>query len=853
MILRKCFIFLALYIVASFNIKAQLTDTTQVMDYSSSKQYTIDTIIVIGTQTMDANILASFSGYVPGAKINMPGDDILKMIKKYWDYGLFEDVKITSVLKPDNHVDLKIYLKERPRLSRFNITGVKKGDIEDLKEKLKLRAGSQVNENIINNSVNIIKKFYIEKGYFNALVKVDQQSDTSLGVNRVKLTFDITKGKRVKIKDIVFTGNDALSASKLRKNMKKTRRRDWKFWNSSKYIENDYKEDKTALIDLYNEKGFRDAKILSDSIKVVSPKRILIYINLYEGKKYYVRNITWIGNTKYPSEYLSGILGIRKGDVFDQKLFDKRISTDEDAVSSVYLDNGYLFFSCEPTEIKIDNDSIDFEMRIFEGKQATINNILIAGNSKTNEHVARREIRTIPGELFSKSDIIRSVRELANLGHFEPEKIEPVPIPNPSNGTVDIKYNLTERANDQLEISGGYGMNMFIGTVGIRFNNFSIRNFFKWSEWRPVPSGDGQSLSLRFQSNGTYYQTLNMSFSDPWFGGKKPNAFSLSMFYSKQTEGSGYGYTFTSSNYMTILGGSVGLGKRLKWPDDYFTLHNEVSYEAYILHNYNSLFRDGKSKYGTMNNLSFATTLSRNSVDQLIYPRSGSAFSIRCQFTLPYSLLTNKKYDDEMPQIDRYKWVEYHKWSFKAETYNTLVGNLVLATKAQFGFLGRYKTEVGFSPFDRYSMGGSGMNYSYYGTNEYIALRGYPDASVTPYVDKNGNPVDPTKTGSVVNGESSGIQQKGNIYDKFSLELRYPVTLKEQAAIYGLVFADAGNAWYDFTNSDPLNLKRSAGFGVRVFLPMFGMLGFDFGYRLDDVPYYGKHAWETHFILGQNF
>ena len=463
----------------------------------------------------------------------MPGDDISKLIRKYWDHGLFEDVKISATKLHGDHVIVNIYLKERPRLSKLTIEGVKKSDKDDLKEKLNLRIGNQVTENMLNDAVTIIKKFYIEKGFFNINIDITQKHDTSQA-NRVDLTIHINKNNRVKIADIHFTGNNNIPEDRLRRAMKKTKRRDWKFWNSSKFIEAEYKEDKEKLIELYNEHGFRDAKILSDSISVLNKKRIIIYINLYEGKKYYFRNISWVGNTKYASEFLSAVLSIKKGEIFNQKILDKRLQSDDDAVSSLYLDNGYLFFSVTPTEVAIDNDSIDFEMRIFEGRQATINNIIITGNTKTNEHVVRREVRTLPGELFSKADIIRTVRELATLGHFEPEKIEPVPLPNPANSTVDIEYKLVEKANDQLEVSGGWGGYYgFIGTVGVRFSNFSYRNFFKWNEWRPVPSGDGQTLSLRIQSNGSYYRSYNGTFADPWFGGKKPiSLFNFRLFYA---------------------------------------------------------------------------------------------------------------------------------------------------------------------------------------------------------------------------------------------------------------------------------------------------------------------------------
>jgi outer membrane protein insertion porin family len=829
----------------------------------------------------------------------MPGDDISKLIRKYWEHGLFEDVKISATKLPGDHVIINIFLKERPRLSKLTIEGVNKSDKDDLKEKLNLRIGNQVTENMLNDAVTIIKKFYIEKGFFNITIDLTQKHDTSQA-NRVDLTIHINKNKRVKIENIIFSGNKEIPEKRLRRALNKTKRRDWKFWNSSKFIEAEYKADKEKLIDLYNEKGYRDAKIISDSIVKVYPhgkwfinsdwdldykteikltpdtiikihkkrklyfknlffgikttsdtsiiiepkKRINIYINLKEGRKYYFRNITWVGNTKYASELLSAVLSIKKGETFNQKILDKRLQSDDDAVSSLYLDNGYLFFSVTPTEVAVDNDSIDFEMRIYEGRQATINNVIITGNTKTNEHVVRREIRTLPGELFSKSDIIRTVRELATLGHFEPEKIEPVPLPNPANATVDIEYKLVEKANDQLEVSGGWGGYYgFIGTVGVRFSNFSYSNFFKWKEWRPVPSGDGQTLSLRLQSNGSYYRSYNATFADPWFGGKKPISLSVSGYFTHISNNTSLGGVLTTSNYyMNIIGASVNLGRRLKWPDDNFSLQNEVGYERYNLYNYAII--PGLSN-GEMNNISFTTTFLRYSLDQPIYPRTGSSFSIKLQLTPPYSLLNGRNYET-MSLADRYKWLEYHKWVFKSETYTSLIGNLVLMSRANFGFIGMYNNKVGYSPIGKFRVGGSGLNTYAIASVEIVALRGYEDGSITPNVDQNNN---------IIKAYSSS-PNGGNLYDRFTAEMRYPVTLKESATIFGLVFAEAGNSWNKFESFNPFDIKRSVGFGIRVFLPMFGLLGFDMGYGFDNVyksDGYGKSGWQPHFTMGQQF
>lgn len=827
-------------------------------NYSKPQEFTIDTVTISGVQFLDKNVLANMAGFTIGSKIMMPSDDFSKTIKKFWEHGLFEDIKVTTTIIHENHIIIDLYLKERPRIGKFIIEGVSKSDKEDLREKLNIKVGSQVTENVLNDAKTIIKKFYLEKGFFNISVDIKQDADTSFG-NRVNLTLKIAKNKRVKIQEIYFVGNKDIPDSKLRKSMKKTKRRDWKFWNSSKFIEAQYKEDKEKLIEYYNEKGYRDAKIILDTVHLLNNKRIALYINLYEGQKYYFRKLAWVGNTKYSSEFLSTVLGIKKGDVFDQKVLDKRLQSDDDAVSSLYLDNGYLFFSVSPVEVQVDRDSIDFEMRIYEGRQATINNILISGNTKTNEHVVRRELRTLPGELFSKSDIIRTVRELATLGHFEPEKIEPVPLPNPANSTVDIEYKLIERANDQLEVSGGWGGYYgFIGTVGIKFSNFSYRNFFNWKEWRPVPSGDGQTLSLRIQSNGTYYRSFNATFADPWFGGKKPNSLTITGYLNRITYPGNTIYQ-TADQRMNTIGFASGLGRRLRWPDDYFTILNEFNFERYDLKNYR--LPGTTMTDGSMNNINFSTTFSRNSLDQLIYPRTGSSFSLRIQFTPPFSLFKANNFwklsdveklnltDAEVTKLEdtkKYKWVEYHKWVFKAENYMSLIGNLVLMTRANFGILGKFNKDLDYSPVEKFEVGGSGLsNYSFYNV-DIVALRGYEDRMVTPTV------VD----GKAVNYFSS-YYLNGNLYNKFSAELRYPVTLKEQATIFGLVFMEAGNCWYSSKQFNPFDVKRSAGFGVRVFLPMFGLLGFDLGYGFDKVfdanGIYSKSGWQPHFTMGQQF
>jgi outer membrane protein insertion porin family len=610
----------------------------------------------------------------------------------------------------------------------------------------------------------------------------------------------------------------------------------------------------------------------------LNKKRIGLEVNIEEGIKYYIRDIAWIGNTKHPSGALARVLGMNKGDLYDQAKINERLFSDEDAITSLYMDEGFLFFSIDPVEVNIDGDSIDLEMRISEGDPATINKILIKGNTKTNEHVIRRELRTVPGELFSKTDIMRSVRELAAMGHFNPENIVPNPLPNLADGTVDIEYSLEERSNDQLEVSGGWGGYGFVGTIGLRFSNFSARKILDLKAWRPVPTGDGQTLSVRAQSNGRYYQAYNLSFVEPWFGGKKPNSFSTSFYYTITKPYRGFGDAKSSSSFK-VLGTSVGLGRRLSWPDDYFVLYNELEYQRYNLQDYhaNFIISDGYS-----NVFNIGTTLSRSSQDQMIYPRRGSAFSLGLKITPPYSLFRPDKfwelsnaekqavYDDMANQYPglteeqlleytsseiadqensvKYEFIEYHKWTFNSAWYTTLIGNFVMAAKAEFGYLGFFDPDIGPSPFEKFDVGGSGMmGYNLYGT-DIIALRGYRDGSLTP------------QSVVVRNGQNVLIDD-GNVYVKYTLELRFPFTLNPSATIFGLVFLEGGNAWSKIQDFNPFGIKRSAGVGIRAFLPMFGMLGVDYGYGFDlpnsqidsDDIRKGYHGGEFHFVMGQQF
>lgn len=851
--MRKAIFFV--FIIITFNLSAQDTiPVTDYVDYNDQREYTIADIQIKGLKYLQPAVLINLSGLKVGNKVTIPGDDISNAIEKYWQHGLFSDVKIMINRIEEDKVYLDIFLMERPRLSKLNIHGVNKSETSDLKEQIQLKPGSQVTDNVINNTKIVIEKHFVKKGFYNTEVKIVPKDDTA-ALNKVVLDVYIEKNHKVKIADVVFEGNELILDKRLARVMKKTKKKNLNFFKSSKFIETDFKEDKDKLVAFYNEKGFRDAQILNTELVKVNDKRIALKIELQEGPKYHIRSLRWVGNTKYPTEYLDRILGMKKGDVYDQKLLDERLRIDEDAITSLYMDNGYLFFSVDPIEINVENDSVDLEMRVFEGKQATINQIIIKGNTKTNEHVVRRELYTRPGELFSKSDIIRSVRELATLGHFDPEKISPNPIPNPDNGTVDLEYQLEERANDQLEVSGGWGGFGFVGTIGVKFSNFAAKNMFNPKAWRPVPTGDGQTLSIRAQSNGRYYQGYNLSFVEPWFGGKKPNSFSVSLFHTGMKN---YDYYNTSDRdgFFRIYGGSVGLGRRLKWPDDYFTLYNEVGYQQYHLNKWEN--RGFFLTNGNATTFTFKTSLSRSSQDQMIYPRKGSVFSLTLQVTPPYSLFRKDNFwelssEEKSGMTEagiageevkrKFNFIEYHKWSFKSAWYTSLVGNLVLATKAEFGLLGYYNKDIGHAPFEKFAVGGSGMYYSnYYYGNDIVALRGYDEGTLTP-------------KSQIIN--SSGNYESidnGNIYTKYTLELRYPFTMSQSATIYGLVFLEGGSAWSNFNEFNPFSIKRSAGVGLRAFLPMFGLLGVDWGYGFD--PAWGKtqkHGSQFHFMMGQQF
>ncbi|MBE9466845.1 MAG: outer membrane protein assembly factor BamA [Bacteroidetes bacterium] len=821
-------IFVIVLLTLTLNLFSQeaINSKLSSIDYANPIKYELGGITISGVKYLDHNALIHLSGLKIGEVLAVPGDKTTGAIKKLWKQGLFSDIKISVTKIIADKIFLDIYLKERPRLSKFSFAGVKKGEASDLRDEIKLIRGSQVTDNVINNAINSIKKFYINKGFLNIQVDISQKEDTLMG-NSVILKINVDKKNKVKIHNITFDGNNVLPSIKIKRAMKETKVKKWyRLFKVSKFISSNYEEDKNKIIAKYNEKGYRDAKIITDTVYPYDDKTIQVKIKIEEGEKYYFRNISWIGNTKYNSEFLDRVLGIKYGDIYDESVLNKKLFVEDNAVSSLYLDNGYLFFQVTPVEVMVENDSIDLELRIFEGKQARINKVIVTGNTRTRDHVVRREIRTKPGQLFSRADIIRTNRELATLGYFDPEKLDVRPVPNPANGTVDIEYVVEEKASDQIELSGGWGGGMVIGTLGLTFNNFSARNIFNAKAYRPLPSGDGQQLSIRAQTNGTFYQAYSMSFVEPWLGGKKPNSLSVSIYHTIRTLGN---YLYQTDQRMKVSGLSLGLGRRLKWPDDFFVLSNSLSYQRYDLHNYDYYIFSN----GTSNNISLSTSFSRNSVDQPIYPRKGSLFSFSLQLTPPYSLFSDKDYSN-LSTGEKYNWIEYHKWKFKSAWYTTLVEKLVLYTNAEIGYLGYYNKTIGPSPFESFQVGGDGLSgYNMYGT-ETIALRGYDNGA------RNKGSLTP------ING--------ANLYTKYVAEIRYPVSLAASATIYVLAFAEAGNAWYDIKQYNPFKVKRSAGVGVKFFLPMLGMLGLDWGYGFDEIP--GQpdaNKGQFAFSIGQRF
>ena len=819
------------------------------VDYNNPKKFIVGGVSVEGElATVSAQQIIQLTGLSKGLEVTIPGDELNSIVDRLWAQNYFEDVSllVDSLSANRDSVYLKVALKERPRVSEWTFSGVRTSEKKDLQERLNLKRGGSYSEYIEQVSIDIIKRYYSEKGFIKATVNTEVKKD-SIIKNAIRVNFVVDRGDKVRVKDINFIGNDDVSEYKLAKSMKKTKSNKWyNFFHSKKFNEKEYPNDKNGVISAMNEAGFRDARIVKDSIYYIEPKKLGIDLYLDQGQRYYFRDITWTGNSVYSAEQLNSILNISKGDVYDIVTMEKRLfgggkESDYD-VSKLYRDNGYLFFNITPVELNIQGDSIDVELRITEGKPATINNIVINGNDLTNEKVVRRQIYTRPGYLFTQTQFERSIREIASLGQFDPEAImDPTKgyniIPNSLNNTVDLIYNVTEKPSSQLELSGGWGGKTFVATVGVSFNNFSTQRLFDKGAWRPVPLGDAQNLAFRFQTNGTYYTALTASFVEPWLFGKKPTSLSLSAYYTRQTNSYLAWNILNNDRQMEVFGFSGGIGTRLKWPDDYFVLYNGLSWQTYKLTNWYSgyfIFDDGIS-----HNLSYSLNLSRNSTDQQIYPRQGSEFVASLQLTPPYSLLRKNgesiDYESQTAQ-QRYKWTEYHKWKISGTVYARLIGDLVLMSRAQFGYLGYYNRNLGYSPFEGFLVGGDGMSgYSTYGS-EVISLRGYENYSLTPYVASKYN--------------SNGYAYAGNVYDKFTVELRYPVILQPQSTIFALLFLEGGNCWADIRDFRPFQIKRSAGVGVRVYLPMIGLLGVDWGWGFDDTQY-GKS--QFHFVIGQQF
>ncbi|WP_303312410.1 outer membrane protein assembly factor BamA [Hymenobacter sp. BT730] len=823
------------------------------------QRYQVGGITFTGTRYLDPNTLVGITGLKIGDPVSIPGEEIGKAIRKLWDQGIVGDVSVGIDRIEGTRVFLVFDVKERPRLSNFVFTGIGKTQADDVKAKIKLIRGKVVTDALLSNTREQVRKFFTNKGFLNAKVDVTQRPDSTLP-NSVVLVFAVNRGARVHISDITFLGNSALKDGKLKGQMKKTKEKKfYKFLNAGKFQRKEFEEDKEKVIEYYNSQGYRDAIILSDSLITTAQSRsyhwlgtengkfgihkttvqdvdkLALQIRVDEGPKYYFRNITWAGNYLYDNKTLASVLGIKEGSVYSKETLDKRLNYNPAGqdITSLYMNDGYLFFSIDPIETKVEGDSIDIEMRINEGVQARIKDINIAGNTKTSDHVIRRELRTLPGEKFNRELLIRSQREISSLGYFDPEKVGINPVPNQADGTVDINYTVEEKPSDQITLSGGWGGYAgFIGTVGLVFNNFSLRKAGDLRNWRPVPAGDGQRLALNIQANGLQYQAYSFSFTEPWLGGRKRNSLSVSLNKSIQRVGTNFDVKTGSS--IKVNSASVSLGRYLRWPDDYFSLSNSLSVSQYKLNNYTYLqgFQNGT---GNANNITLNTTLSRNSTDNPTYTRRGSALSLSVNLTPPYSAFKGAH-----PNVN--EWVEFHKWMFDASWFTPIIGKLVLNTRAHFGFIGTYNSSRPIGPFERFKLGGSGMasggSSNFLVGTEYVGLRGYDD---------------PNEVNAIQSPNSSG----GVAYNKYVMELRYPVSLNPAATVYILSFAEAGNAVERYSEYNPYKLYRSVGVGARVFMSAFGLLGFDYGYGLDTVPRYPGVTQGTqdkghfHFIIGQ--
>lgn len=825
---------------------AQIVIGGDSISYASPKEYVIAKTEIEGVTTLDANVLKLVSGLVEGARVKVPGEKFSDAVKNLWRQGFFDDIQINVSKIEGDAIYLKVVLQEKPRMGGLAFRGdIKKKEAEDFKSKMRLSIGKILTDQLLSNVHNTVKEFYMNNGYTNAVVTVKTEDSKKLR-GKKDLYIIVDKGSKVRIKKVEIFGNEVISGNKLRRKLKDTKSYKWWLFRGGKYLEENFEKDKPKMLEKYLTLGYRDARIAKDTTYFVSKNRVKIDITVEEGHKYFFRNINWIGNSKYRSGQLDTILGIKKGEVFNQTILDQKLYMNPSGydISSLYMDDGYLFFQLTPAEVNVENDSIDLEIRMFEGKQAIINRVTVVGNTKTNDHVIMREIRTLPGQLFRRSDVQRTMRQLQQLGYFNPETIVPSPKPNPADGTVDIEYAVEEKPNDQISLSGGWGGGRIIGTLGVTFNNFSAKNFFKKESWSPLPSGDGQRLSVSAQSNGVYYQGYNISFTEPYLGGKKPQSLTVGAYYNVQNfNGQPRHITFDGvrsvnprGSFMTSATATMGFGKRLKWPDDYFQIYMEQTYSYYTLYHASVfLFQTGYA-----NNIKTTFNISRNSLQgNPIFPTGGSNISLTSVLTPPWSLINGKDYTT-LTSAQKYKFLEYQKYKFTTHWYMQLTNkkapegkeahNLVLRASYGFGILGMYNPAVGVAPFERFYLGGSGLTgYSLDG-REIIALRGYSDNSI------------------------SGKDGRGNcIISKYTLELRYPLSLNPQATIFALAFAEAGNAEQQYKDFNPFSVKRSAGVGVRIFLPMFGLLGLDYGWGFDTVPYNpttGNGKGQFHFTIG---
>lgn len=816
---RSLFIFL--FTVSSF-ANAQIDDSVKInkgptpigtttFDYKAPQQYELGPIRVEGADNFDHQAIQLIAGLRQGQSILIPGDKISKAIKNLWNEGLFSDVQIYADKEVAGVVYLVIAVTPRPKLSRFKFKGINKRDADKIREEISLFSGKTINENLLFSTQSKIRGYFREKGYYSVKVDIQRLPDSLMNNSEIFL-IDIDRGKKVGIGKLIIEGNESIPSWKLRMAMKDTKRKSiLRIFKRSKFSVSAYERDKLALIAKFNAIGLRDAAISFDTVYQYDEKNLHIKIVVEEGGKYYFGNIEWLGNTKFRSSYLDTVLGVKYGDVYNKTLLDQRLNMSQDGrdISSLYMDRGYLFFQVNAVEKNVNDHHISYQIRIIEGKEARVKNIIIKGNTKTNEHVIRREIRTKPGDLFNRNDIIRTQRELAQLGYFNEQAFQINPLPNPQEGTVDIEYVVEEKSSDQIELSGGYGAGRIIGTLGLTFNNFSLKNTFNGAAWSPLPSGDGQRLSIRGQTNGKFYQGYNFSFTEPWLGGKKPNSLS---FWLNHTSYSPNGYSKRNVNYqgVGITGVGLGLGRRKKIPDDYFSAYYEIAYQYYDVGNY-EIFQDLKTGYS--NDISFKYVLQRNSVNVPIYPSEGSNLTFSAKSSLPYSYFDNKSDYSNQTAQERYKYLEYYKLKFTGEWYFPLTSDkkLVLMPRIGFGFMGAYTKSKGLSPFERYSMGGSGLTgVNSFGGREIISMRGYEDNSMS---SNEGDP----------------------IVAKYTMELRYPISLNPQATFYLLAFGEAGNTYPTIGKFNPFNVKRSAGVGIRVFLPMFGMLGLDYGWGFDTL------------------